>query len=100
MNTSCGVLLLSPSGRLLPDHASHARHRDIPKGMAEPGETPRETAVREALEETSLRRDADSLVDLGSFALRPAKRGPPSMASRKPPALDLAQPGETRSGLA
>lgn len=74
MNTSCGVLLLSPPGQLLLGHATHARHWDIPKGMGEPGETPRETAVREALEETGLRLDEDSLVDLGSFAYRPAKR--------------------------
>jgi len=72
-STSCGVLLLDPQGELLLCHATGAAHWDIPKGVGEAGETPRETAMRELLEETCLRVDPDRLQDLGRFAYRPDK---------------------------
>jgi 8-oxo-dGTP pyrophosphatase MutT (NUDIX family) len=71
--TSCGVLLLSPQRELLLCHATGAAHWDIPKGLGEPGETPRETAVRETFEETCLRVDPHRLLDLGRLAYRPGK---------------------------
>ena len=71
--TSCGVLLLNPQRELLLCHATGAAHWDIPKGVGEAGETPRETAVRETFEETSLRLEPDSLLDLGKLAYRPGK---------------------------
>jgi len=71
--TSCGVLLLNPQRELLLCHATGAAHWDIPKGLGEPGETPRETAVRETFEETCLRLEPDDLLDLGCLAYRPGK---------------------------
>ncbi len=70
---SCGVLLLSPQRELLLCHATGSAHWDIPKGLGEGGETPRETAMREMLEETGLRVDPDCLRDLGRFAYRTDK---------------------------
>ena len=73
MSTSCGVLLLNPERELLLCHATGAAHWDIPKGLGEPGEAPRDTAVREAFEETGLRLQPDRLLDLGHMAYRPGK---------------------------
>jgi putative (di)nucleoside polyphosphate hydrolase len=70
---TCGVLLLSEAGELLLGHATGARHWDVFKGIGDPGETPRQTAVREVYEECGLRLDKDSLLDLGLFAYRPEK---------------------------
>ena len=70
---SCGVLLLNPQRELLLCHATGAAHWDIPKGLGEPGETPRETALRETFEETCLRLEPDRLLDLGRLAYRPGK---------------------------
>ncbi len=72
-STSCGVLLLGPQRALLLCHATGSAHWDIPKGMGEGCETPRETAMREMLEETCLRVDPEGLRDLGRFAYRPGK---------------------------
>lgn len=72
-SVSCGVLLLSPQRELLLCHATGSAHWDIPKGLGEGSETPRDTAVREMLEETSLRVDPDRLKDVGRFSYRPGK---------------------------
>ena len=72
-NTSCGVLLLSPQRELLLCHATGSTHWDIPKGLGEGDEKPRETARRETLEETGLRVDPERLQDLGRFAYLPGK---------------------------
>ena len=67
-STSCGVLLLNPQhDELLLCHATGAAHWDIPKGLGEPGETPRETALRETFEETGLRLAPERLIDLGGY---------------------------------
>jgi 8-oxo-dGTP pyrophosphatase MutT (NUDIX family) len=71
--TSCGVLLLNPQRELLLCHATGAAHWDIPKGVGEPGETPREAALRETFEETGLRLEPQRLLDLGRLAYRPGK---------------------------
>jgi ADP-ribose pyrophosphatase YjhB (NUDIX family) len=71
--TSCGVLLLNPQRELLLCHATGSAYWDIPKGLGEPGEMPRDTAVRETFEETCLRVEPERLLDLGRFAYRPAK---------------------------
>lgn len=72
-NTSCGVLLLNPQRELLLCHATGTAHWDIPKGLPEPDETPRETAVRETFEETGLRLASDRLRDIGRLVYRPGK---------------------------
>jgi 8-oxo-dGTP pyrophosphatase MutT (NUDIX family) len=70
--TSCGVLV-SDGDRLLLGHATHSPRWDIPKGVAEPGESHRAAAVRELDEETGLVVDPDVLRDLGVHAYLPAK---------------------------
>ena len=71
---SCGVLLVNDRGDLFACHATHTARWDLPKGVADPGEAPRDAAVREAWEEAGLQLPADRLVDLGEFAYLPAKR--------------------------
>jgi 8-oxo-dGTP pyrophosphatase MutT (NUDIX family) len=56
---SCGILVRSPEGWFLA-HATRTPRWDIPKGRVDAGETPMQTALREALEETG--------VDLSEFS--------------------------------
>ncbi len=71
---SCGALLLNRRGELFVCHTTGMSRWDLPKGIADAGEAPRDAAVREAWEESGLRLPADALVDLGEFAYLPAKR--------------------------
>ena len=71
--TSHGVLILSADAELLLCHATAGRHWDIPKGMADPGETSAQAALREAREECGLDLDSRALRDLGRFTYRPVK---------------------------
>jgi 8-oxo-dGTP pyrophosphatase MutT (NUDIX family) len=71
---SCGVVLVDGDGRVFVCHTTGTSRWDLPKGMADPGESPRDAAVREAWEEAGLRLPADALLDLGEFAYLPAKR--------------------------
>jgi len=71
--TSHGTLLIDADAELLLCHATGGRHWDIPKGMAEPGETSVQTALREAREECGVDVDPDALCDLGRFTYRPDK---------------------------
>ena len=70
---SHGVLLIDADAELLLCHATGGRHWDIAKGMADPGETSAETALREAREECGLGIDPLALHDLGRFTYRPDK---------------------------
>jgi 8-oxo-dGTP pyrophosphatase MutT (NUDIX family) len=66
---SCGVLVFERgAGRLLLGHATGTARWDIPKGIADDGETPLQAALRETAEETGLVLDAAALLDLGRFA--------------------------------
>ncbi|MEU1311032.1 NUDIX hydrolase [Streptomyces cinnamoneus] len=49
-----GVFIQRDDGRILVVHHAKTRRWVIPGGKAEPGETPRQCAVREAREETGL----------------------------------------------
>ena len=71
---SCGVLLLNRRDEIFACHASGTPRWDLPKGVAEPGENPRDAALREAWEEAGLRLPAAALVDLGEFDYLPTKR--------------------------
>jgi len=71
---SCGVLLVNRRGELFACRATGTVRWDLPKGLADAGEAPRDAAVREAWEEAGLRLPADALVDLGDFAYLPVKR--------------------------
>lgn len=71
--TTCGTLVFNREGELLLCHVTGTGHWDIPKGMQDPGETPRQAAVRELLEETGLRVEEERLDDLGRFPYRPEK---------------------------
>jgi 8-oxo-dGTP pyrophosphatase MutT (NUDIX family) len=70
--TSCGVIV-TDGRRLLLGHATHSPRWDIPKGIAEPGESFVAAAVRELEEETGLVVAADALRDLGVHAYRTGK---------------------------
>lgn len=69
--TSCGVVVTN-GRQILLGHATRSPRWDIPKGVAEPGESFAESATRELLEETGLAVPPDELVDLG---LHPYLRG-------------------------
>jgi 8-oxo-dGTP pyrophosphatase MutT (NUDIX family) len=71
---SCGVVLVDGRDHVFVCHTTGTARWDLPKGMADPGEAPRDAAVREAWEEAGLRLPADALLDLGEFAYLPAKR--------------------------
>jgi 8-oxo-dGTP pyrophosphatase MutT (NUDIX family) len=62
---SCGVIV-SDGERLLLGHAARSPRWDIPKGLAEPGETPLVAALRELAEETGLVAPAEALRALGT----------------------------------
>ena len=70
---SHGALLIDADAELLLCHATGGRHWDLPKGMAEPGETSAQAALREAREECGLALDPLALHDLGRFSYRPDK---------------------------
>ena len=65
---SCGVVILNPDRELLLCHVTGQNHWDLPKGGIDPGETPREAALRETREESGLCLSAESLLDLGRFS--------------------------------
>ena len=87
---SCGVLLLDESRRLFACHATGTARWDLPKGLADAGETPRDAAVREAWEEAGLKLDPAALADLGEFAYLSGKRLHLFAARVAPGAFDLA----------
>jgi 8-oxo-dGTP pyrophosphatase MutT (NUDIX family) len=68
---SCGVVV-TDGERVLIAHATRSPRWDIPKGVAEPGEAPEQTARRELLEETGLEAPP-GLVSLGQHAYLPRK---------------------------
>lgn len=70
--TSCGVIV-TDGPRLLLGHATRSPRWDIPKGIAEPGETFVAAAVRELEEETGLAVPAAALRDLGVHPYRSGK---------------------------
>jgi 8-oxo-dGTP pyrophosphatase MutT (NUDIX family) len=71
--TSCGVVLFN-RGRLFVCRATGTARWDLPKGVAEPGEAPRDAAVREAWEESGLKLVPETLHDLGEYVYLPGKR--------------------------
>jgi 8-oxo-dGTP pyrophosphatase MutT (NUDIX family) len=70
--TSCGVIVTDRE-RLLLGHATRSPRWDIPKGVAEAGESLAAAARRELLEETGLAAPAAELQPLGVFPYRPGK---------------------------
>lgn len=70
---SCGVLVMNRQRELLMGHATGTPRWDIPKGVGEPDESPLQSAVREALEETGLAFDPVDLLDLGRYTYLRAK---------------------------
>lgn len=71
--TTHGILLLAESAELLLCHSTGNRHWDIPKGLADDGESSVAAAVREAREECGIVVDPGALHRLGRFAYRPEK---------------------------
>jgi 8-oxo-dGTP pyrophosphatase MutT (NUDIX family) len=70
--TSCGVLV-SDGERVLLGHATRSPRWDIPKGVAEPGESLAAAARRELFEETGMTAGETDLVDLGVYRYLPNK---------------------------
>ena len=71
-STSCGVII-TDGKRLLLGHATGSPRWNIPKGMAEPGESFAAAAVRELQEETGLSVAETELRPLGVHAYRRGK---------------------------
>ena len=67
--TSCGVIV-TDGERLLLGHATRSPRWDIPKGIAEPGESLVAAAARELHEETGLSVPETALRPLGVFPYR------------------------------
>jgi putative (di)nucleoside polyphosphate hydrolase len=65
--TSCGVIV-TDGKRVLLGHATRSPRWDIPKGLAEAGESPAATAIRELSEETGLVASEADLRPLGTHA--------------------------------
>jgi 8-oxo-dGTP pyrophosphatase MutT (NUDIX family) len=70
--TSCGVIV-TDGERILLGHATRSPRWDIPKGIAEPGETFAAAAKRELYEETGLTAPESELKPLGVFPYRSGK---------------------------
>src|ERR1051325_3487569 len=68
-STSCGVII-TDGKRLLLGHATGSPRWDIPKGMAEAGESFAAAAVRELQEETGLTVTEAELRPLGGHTYR------------------------------
>jgi len=66
-------VLVTDGARLLLGHATRSPRWDIPKGLAEPGETAAAAAARELAEETGLAVAAAALIDLGKHRYLPGK---------------------------
>ncbi len=66
-------MLVTDGARLLLGHATRSPRWDIPKGLAEPGETAAAAAARELAEETGLAVAAAALIDLGKHRYLPGK---------------------------
>jgi 8-oxo-dGTP pyrophosphatase MutT (NUDIX family) len=69
---TCGVLV-TDGARLLLGHATRSPRWDIPKGLADPDESPLAAALRELEEETGLVSVPDALAELGRHAYLPNK---------------------------
>lgn len=65
---SCGIVVFAPTRELLLCHVTGQRHWDLPKGGIHDGETPRQAALRETVEETGLAFEPEALMELGRFA--------------------------------
>jgi 8-oxo-dGTP pyrophosphatase MutT (NUDIX family) len=66
-------MLFNERDELFLAHATGNRHWDVPKGLAEPGETPLEAALRETMEETGIKLGQSGWLDLGRHSYRPGK---------------------------
>ncbi|EGQ8962178.1 NUDIX hydrolase [Vibrio antiquarius] len=64
---SCGVIVVDSNNLVLMQHVTGQDHWDIPKGTQNPGETTKETAVRELEEETGLVVKEEDLIEIGWF---------------------------------
>lgn len=64
---SSGIVVVNDAAELLLCHVTGQDHWDLPKGGLRAGETPLLGAVRETHEETGLRFDPASLLELGRF---------------------------------
>jgi 8-oxo-dGTP pyrophosphatase MutT (NUDIX family) len=71
-STSCGVIV-TDGARLLLGHATRSPRWDLPKGVAEEGESFAAAARRELLEETGLAVSETELRPLGVFPYRAGK---------------------------
>ena len=70
---SCGILVMNSQRELLVCHATGSSRWDIPKGIAEPGDSPAAAARRELFEETGLEALETELRPLGVFPYRRGK---------------------------
>jgi 8-oxo-dGTP pyrophosphatase MutT (NUDIX family) len=73
MRASAGLLFIDPlSHKVLMVQTDYKEHWDLPGGMIEPGETPRDAAVRECKEELSINTTAGPLLVCQTILVPPS----------------------------
>ena len=69
---TCGIII-KVNNTILLGHSTGNKHWDIPKGLKDEGESFKEAALRETLEETGLNLYNEDLKDIGQFKLNSSK---------------------------
>ena len=69
---TCGIVI-RVNNKILLGHSTGNKHWDIPKGLKDEGESFKEAALRETLEETGLNLYNEYLKDIGQFKLNSSK---------------------------
>lgn len=73
MKTSCGIMIINENNEIFMVHSTGNKFYDIPKGLLENDEAPIDCAIRECEEETALKIEKESLIELGLFSYNKEK---------------------------
>ncbi len=89
MRTSCGIIIVNEHNQIFTGHPTGNNFFDLPKGLLEDGEEPKDCAIRECFEETSIQFKPKELKDLGVFSYNKEKKLHLFLAFVKKKQLDL-----------